>query len=1053
MTASYPRIHKISTVGVLKHYHQDYLIHEFRTDFTGKNGIGKSVLADLIQLIFVQDRKLIRFGTDGLQKSDRSIESIPYKHPYAYAYLSVEVGHDRFVIIGVCISKDTRAPIKPFIITQRPDINTLNLTVTDISFAKNDLIESSECLIAGSVPSVAELAVNLRNKFGIHLRSFNNRNDIQDYHRFLKNFQLLPINLAAENNLEAFARIIQSFSRAKNFDPTNSTMLKDFLFDEVGEEYYADFKRHQEDLRSLLARYKELGEISTSITKRQIGLLSLKRLEDEKLTKEMLWKKAELDKLKSDIDSEALYTRQLEEKLDADKLSKSFLEAEIINLNDNLIPAAKKERDNSETIHITLLRCDDLKKQAEKLLRDKETLSNIPILNLANFETKTIIDKDTPIETLTNNASNVLPILNEYESIDHIRQKAIEQEQQLQNLIIHNKDLIEQADELKKIVDNNIDNTLFSEILREGNPLSLEQESIVFHLLSTSFGRPADTSIGSKFVTDLTIISPQNILPEPQVPEGFWLSTGPLTQLIRRKTEPQILSSAEKMQEARSILSVQLENKQKQLFEIKEELRKIQLGKPYDNQLVPEIFDLRLVSFIHLDTVEYGITILREIPIRIKHIDSQIEQLNDEFRRRLSELTIVNDILELDVLVDTWQKACYTHRDYHQKLEANLLEYRVKVAELGVSIPNDDLLLADSLERLDQKQVSMSKLEGEVKAIRIRIKDTKMLERSHSDASRAKGDFDSAYNEYTDFYRELALTFTKPGTATFNADVYTQIQERLFHFRALETAMLWGIGLLEDVGNKLSELNSSRMNCRRTIYDKIKSVFRATAKSYRKYKDQVRDLNTFFAGRKISKHFFFEIEFNEERLSDNRLLIDWVNTLNKESDQVFESSELELGQTVDSFVENFYHQLTQKEMRSVKQLVDPKSYFALKAKLVDDQGKEAPGSTGEAYTAIILLGIGRLSVLGKDGTGLKFVILEETASIDDENFELVVDIASEFGYQLLTLTPKPYNIGSVPEWFLHQLIRGDGDRNINYPVTASFFRSQGISHVLEVDKR
>ena len=42
-----PKIYSISTVGILKHFNQDYLLHPLRTDFTGGNGVGKSIIADL----------------------------------------------------------------------------------------------------------------------------------------------------------------------------------------------------------------------------------------------------------------------------------------------------------------------------------------------------------------------------------------------------------------------------------------------------------------------------------------------------------------------------------------------------------------------------------------------------------------------------------------------------------------------------------------------------------------------------------------------------------------------------------------------------------------------------------------------------------------------------------------------------------------------------------------------------------------------------------------------------------------------------------------------
>ena len=53
----YPRIYSFSTVGIIMHFNQDYLLHPIRTDFTGKNGIGKSLIADLFQILFISDKK------------------------------------------------------------------------------------------------------------------------------------------------------------------------------------------------------------------------------------------------------------------------------------------------------------------------------------------------------------------------------------------------------------------------------------------------------------------------------------------------------------------------------------------------------------------------------------------------------------------------------------------------------------------------------------------------------------------------------------------------------------------------------------------------------------------------------------------------------------------------------------------------------------------------------------------------------------------------------------------------------------------------------------
>lgn len=45
----FPRIYSLSTVGIRNHYNSDYRFHPFRTDFVGDSGVGKSIIADVLQ--------------------------------------------------------------------------------------------------------------------------------------------------------------------------------------------------------------------------------------------------------------------------------------------------------------------------------------------------------------------------------------------------------------------------------------------------------------------------------------------------------------------------------------------------------------------------------------------------------------------------------------------------------------------------------------------------------------------------------------------------------------------------------------------------------------------------------------------------------------------------------------------------------------------------------------------------------------------------------------------------------------------------------------------
>ena len=98
-----------------------------------------------------------------------------------------------------------------------------------------------------------------------------------------------------------------------------------------------------------------------------------------------------------------------------------------------------------------------------------------------------------------------------------------------------------------------------------------------------------------------------------------------------------------------------------------------------------------------------------------------------------------------------------------------------------------------------------------------------------------------------------------------------------------------------------------------------------------------------------------------------------------------------------------------------------------------------------------MLSIARLKTLeeGKDVQGIRFIILEELANLDDINFNLFMEIAVEEGFQLVTMTPKPYGTRTKMGWYMHQLLKGSDDDEINSPVPASYFKTGYNSQDLE----
>ena len=255
------------------------------------------------------------------------------------------------------------------------------------------------------------------------------------------------------------------------------------------------------------------------------------------------------------------------------------------------------------------------------------------------------------------------------------------------------------------------------------------------------------------------------------------------------------------------------------------------------------------------------------------------------------------------------------------------------------------------------------------------------------------------------------------------------------------------IRFYDQIGEELRTANLSRHKLIDSIYETMLKIFLRTKKKYDEYNAQIRDLNLFFKGRTISNKYYFQVKFEPSK----DIPIEWITMLQGKSQQLHKPGELALGDSVESFIEDFFRRASNYRKKiTFRDLLDPKTYFTLDAGLTDEFGNDTSGSTGETYSAKVLLGIGRLSKFQSENRpGIRFIILEETANLDKTNFNNFPAIAEEFGYQIITMTPKPFGADATAGWYLHHLLAGKNDTNINYPVTASYFKTNTSRENLE----
>ena len=106
----YPRIYSLSTIGIIHHQKNDYIFHPYCTDFIGDSDSGKSIIADLLQLIFVGS-SVFRSATIPV-KDRREIANGQFVTVSAYLESTSKATRPFIVQAGLTIEQDDSAPCR-----------------------------------------------------------------------------------------------------------------------------------------------------------------------------------------------------------------------------------------------------------------------------------------------------------------------------------------------------------------------------------------------------------------------------------------------------------------------------------------------------------------------------------------------------------------------------------------------------------------------------------------------------------------------------------------------------------------------------------------------------------------------------------------------------------------------------------------------------------------------------------------------------------------------------------------------------------------------------
>ncbi|RBW59537.1 hypothetical protein DS884_07325 [Tenacibaculum sp. E3R01] len=1048
----YPRIYSISTVGVIMHYNQDYLLHPIRTDFTGKNGIGKSLIADLLQILFVSDKKKIAFGTESNKKDSRKIETLPYETSDAYVFINIETEQDYFITLGVNIPNKKSRPLRSFWILNQAYGKDDNEELIDLVIHKDNIPFYKDFLIGNTIPPIDKLMIHLREEKRLFLRSFSDKPQKKELYSFLFEKGILPINLALDSNLDAFAKVIQSFSKAKTLDTDSDESLKRFLFDGKMDDIQSEYEKHKKNLEKLITDYKDLETLIDTLENKQEALKNLNALNELYLDtfKEHLC--VEYVQIKKDISEKEKRLKKVEKDLSKADETVRILRTGNPRLETQIAQTKKRYQELEQSLEF-LNPYKDIFDRIETLKKDIKELDDIvlpPIENEVFIDIPNLENYQTP--EIKRRVKEFTILYQKYCSLTGIEDKTELQQQQLEdrkNILSTKKAGLY---DLLKLLTKKDKSSFLGQLILQQKTLSPAQETILFKVLqNVKWEKPENVVSGIRYVTDFEFIDKKNIEKDEEH-KGYWYNLGGVREFVPETDDKRMFGDIKILKQA---LKNQEDKINKDITKINKELSEIESfgrGETYNDRLinVDASLDQRIRDFSQFNDLKLTLGLMQNI--EYKKETYQLEISKEEKTLSKLEAKINFPIEKKDIAAQI--------KSLKEKIES----LKREEVELSAQHKADKGRLSDKMELITTLKSQPKEYQDTIEKLKIQLTtvtknflgffpdfEFKKIEEKQFINIERTSVFSEFNDKKTNYIGDYKGVINKFPTIENAPEIIEQIEQKTFNFEVIESTLLGPkIKHTQNISEELKQLNSSRYGMFEAIHETMLSIFKQTKGKYNEYRDTVKNLNKFFKGKKISDKYYFQIEFNAPEDFD----IKWINELQVSSQQVYKSGELPVGDSVEKFVEDFFIKATPKFNQRIKfsNLLDPKTYFELKTKFTDEFDVEKPdGSTGENYTAIVLLGIGRLSVvLDANRPGLKFLILEEVSNLDSLNFSTFPNIAEEFGYQILTMTPRPFGSDTKQGWYLHHLIEGAGDKNINYPTPNSYFKTNEGREDLEI---
>ena len=1073
---NYPRMFSLSTLNIKHHGYWDYFFHPIRTDFVGESGYGKSMIGDMLQLVFVGS-SVFKSGTEVNTdtKDPRKPEGMVLEQSnqgrYGYILLNIEVALEKFIAIGVYIEASV-GRTSPFIVQAgfdwRAGARLVPLTAPLFHY---DFLQDDKLL---PMETFQEKMHNLMSDEIRVAEVFRNRT--KHYHQLLQYNNILPVDVENDSKrLKNYAQILQSFARGKGFK-NDSENLKAFLFgNEDAEDSLKQLEKESKQLKLALEQYYENKREVSKIVKAGETLSDMQDVAQRR-------KEARQAQLTADVAAPHKELERSETTIAEHTSSLSSIRYQLLLIDERTkaaaLDASRREleiyQDDSATLEALRERQLHTKACIEKLAKEREVLA--PSHQKA-VETAAQLER---VEGWLGNYSQSLEMLSERfaTQMRHYKDKArlealtsyLEQagllgefEESLwsRNVKLARTESEKRLEEIDKELEllttlqsfaNITDpNSLARWALDRDEPLTREQEGLLLHFQALPRTEP-ERADGKRFLPEPDDVF-SNLKVEGQGEDGFWFDLAGIYEFIpesplhltakdRAEALPYLEETYAESHERVEALRMERETLQRLQTVLTEHgytqeeadifTARAEIDAFTPDETLPKLqeeFDMHLGLYANSDILrretesvqssyEEVETTLKEQEVKSIGLTYDIKHLEEKLGARDVDnlkATMADASKDLEVLRRESRE--YENQPKHKAEEGVFKKTLAEMSKENLDALKGKLIGEEATleERIRSAMEAVPSIQKRLREAQIAFESELMYSVDLRDIS-SEIEPEEARRAFEALDKDFSVT-----RASFIREYVLEEHYRLgreldvAHIARTTFPMIFSkdseLSLANQVAQYLKSLNEKNRELEGSSAEAISRIFSDVRKNYNKYLETIGHLRRFFSGEDTRITGGYKVKLKSHLSS--RYPVAWLddvrNVISLASSPIF-SEDVSLQ---DIVMDAFRRHARGTETPDLRKLLDPKSYFDLSFTLQNVR-EETSGSAGQAYTAIALLCIARLSLIEDNRSGIKqgvkFMPIDEAEGIGS-NYRTLLDLALTHGYQVVSMSIRSISDG------------------------------------------